>query len=356
MLPRCAGLARGLSAARTGLALPVRRGLSAAAAAAPPASARLPAPRSKFTGNERVARWSFRLAHDNTFLSYTRNAIISTVAGTAMFQFRKEEGRPPLAAAGLLTMGGLFMYIGSGLYVWQILRLRSDLGIGPWAVRWAIFNATWPAGLWSLSLLCLMDETPSWLLNGLVRVEHLLPAALRSSFFLPVRSLVPIVRLLDRAIEYEEMRLKMYQPTGLVLSPSSSSSAFASRVVRRTTNGTMLTNLDYYNVISLRLERLHALRAKLAPLIAGESRVTPTARVMPTVDLLATTVSQLDSALEADLQRTTGGTWRIVLGTFSRMGWTVCPREQLLLAELDAVRMLHRRCHAVKCDSEMIDS
>ena len=36
--------------------------------------------------SQRVAIWSVRLAHDNTFLSYHRNAIIATIAGSAMVQ------------------------------------------------------------------------------------------------------------------------------------------------------------------------------------------------------------------------------------------------------------------------------
>lgn len=48
--------------------------------------------------------WGLRLNHENTFLSWGRNAIISTVAGVALVQYRKAEGRPPLAAFGLLCM------------------------------------------------------------------------------------------------------------------------------------------------------------------------------------------------------------------------------------------------------------
>ena len=35
---------------------------------------------------QRIARWTVRLSHDNTFLSYHRNAIIATVAGCALVQ------------------------------------------------------------------------------------------------------------------------------------------------------------------------------------------------------------------------------------------------------------------------------
>ena len=52
----------------------------------------------------KIGRWNARLAHDNTFLSYHRNAIIATVAGRALIQYRKGEDRPPLAGAGMLAM------------------------------------------------------------------------------------------------------------------------------------------------------------------------------------------------------------------------------------------------------------
>jgi hypothetical protein len=55
------------------------------------------------------SRWGARLAHDNTYLSYSRNAIISTVAGAALVQHSKAEGKPPLAGAGLLAMGAALL-------------------------------------------------------------------------------------------------------------------------------------------------------------------------------------------------------------------------------------------------------
>ena len=130
-----------------------------------------------------VARWNARLAHDNTFLSYHRNAIIATVAGCGLIQYRKGEGRPPLAGAGLLVMGGLYMYVGSGLYVWQVVKLHSSLRLSSGVLFWSLFNASWPLCVWTTSLLCLLDETPAWLLEGLRSVETYLPAALHSTLF-----------------------------------------------------------------------------------------------------------------------------------------------------------------------------
>ena len=130
---------------------------------------------------ERMARWNLRLAHDNTFLSYHRNAIIATVAGSALVQYRKGEGRPPLAASGLLLMGGLYMYVGSALYIWQVVKLRRGLRMSSLAVSWCFFNASWPVLLWTVAMQCVFDETPDWLLDGLQMIEARLPAMVHSS-------------------------------------------------------------------------------------------------------------------------------------------------------------------------------
>ena len=154
-----------------------------------------------------VARWSARLAHDNTFLSYHRNAIIATVAGCALIQYRKGEGRPPLAGTGLLVMGGLYIYVGSGLYVWQCRKLRGPLRLGKSVIFWSIFNAAWPLAIWSVSLACLLDETPAWLITALRHSESYLPATLRSSLFLDPPALYPVCRLLHAVVRHEERRL-----------------------------------------------------------------------------------------------------------------------------------------------------
>ena len=156
----------------------------------------------------RISRWSARLAHDNTFLSYHRNAIIATVAGCALIQYRSAQDRPPLAGAGMLAMGGLYMYVGSGLYLWQTIKLRVPLNLGGPVVFWSLFNASWPLALWTVSLACLLDETPRWLLEGLRTVEHMLPTAIYSSLFVDPPALYPVCRLLQALIGHETTRLQ----------------------------------------------------------------------------------------------------------------------------------------------------
>jgi len=148
------------------------------------------------------------MAHDNTFLSYHRNAMIATVAGAAMVQYRKGEGRPPLGAACLFTIGGFYMYVGSALYVYQAIRLRYTVRLRPWTVLFCCIHAAWPLTLWSIALACLLDETPRWLINGLAMVEGHLPMALHRSLFLPAESLMPVVRLLAVVHAQETGRLR----------------------------------------------------------------------------------------------------------------------------------------------------
>ena len=156
----------------------------------------------------KIQRWGARLAIDNTYLSYSRNAIISTVAGGALIQYHKAEGKPPLAGAGLLFMGGMFMYVGSGLYVMQIYKLAGPMRLSRLAVAWSLFNAIWPATLWSISLTCMLDEYPPWLLEGLRRVEAHLPQVLHSSLFFDPPALYPVCKVLQGVVAHEEARLQ----------------------------------------------------------------------------------------------------------------------------------------------------
>lgn len=237
-----------------------------------------------------VGRWSARLAHDNTFLSYHRNAIIATVAGCALIQYRKGEGRPPLAGTGLLIMGGLYIYVGSGLYVWQCLKLRTALRLGRAQIFWSVFNAFWPLAIWSVSLACLLDETPNWLIELLRHSEQFLPSTIHSSLFLDPPALYPVCRLLHAVVRHEECRLQTVlahaadesrklasQQKGrkqpLQRMASSRSNGWARPVQRRASLGggwgesrdevTLLSDADVSMIIQRRLERMRVLADKL---------------------------------------------------------------------------------------------
>lgn len=285
----------------------------------------------------KIGRWNARLAHDNTFLSYHRNAIIATVAGCALIQYRKGEDRPPLAGAGMLAMGGLYMYVGSALYVWQVLKLRVALRLSTPVVFWSLFNAAWPLGFWSVSLACILDETPTWLLDMLRRVEHRLPSALYSSLFLDPPALYPVCRLLTTLCTHEQTRLKTVLrhaskaqqavvPGGLRLGGGSSNP---------------LSDADVATIIKRRLERFAVLQAKLDVLARSEKPV-PTALSAPILDTLLTELEMLSKVLEIDSMQ--GDT--PLLRWFG--GWPFSSEQQRLREELEAVGALLRRINAVK--------
>lgn len=280
-----------------------------------------------------LSRWSVRLAHDNTFLSYTRNAIICTVAGGALVQYHKAQGRPPLAGTGLLLMGGLFMYGGSALYLYQVSQLQVLCQASTASVVASIGNAFWPSALWTTSLLCLLDETPAWLLEGLRRVEAHLPTALRASLFLDPPALYPVCRLLSGVIAFEETRLgtaRHHARGGWSLV----------KPIRAP-----LTDLDVVTIIARRLERLELLQATLSE-YARSHRAVPTASASPLLDKAAAEVEQLAKVLEADMAPqadTPPPVWWVLT--------RLSAEHKRLRDETQACRALLRRIVAVKFTS-----
>jgi len=276
-----------------------------------------------------VARWNARLSHDNTFLSYSRNAIISTVAGGALVQQNKAEGKPPLAGAGLLLMGGMFMYVGSALYAWQIMKLRRPMQLSTSTVIFGLFNAVWPTTLWSISLACVLEEYPPWLIEGLRSVESHLPSVLHSSLFFDPTSLYPVCKLLQGVIAQEEARL---------------------RTIRRHQAGhwsltkpkrVPLTDADVASIVVRRIERLEMIQQKLNGYAKSE-RACPTAFAAPLLEKLRSEVLQLEKVLESDIapQHDRRAVWWLASMLSSE--------HRMLRDELDAVQALHRRIVAVK--------
>jgi hypothetical protein len=157
-----------------------------------------------------TAAWGLRLSHENTFLSWGRNAIISTVAGVALVQYRKNEGRPPLAAFGLLCMGGGYMITGSIAYVLTAVLLRHSMQLNVRDLIWISLQATWPVLVWGLSFLCMLDEEPEWLMDVLQLARLFLPSVLHDNLFLTDAEAVlePIVRLTVVIARHEQARLR----------------------------------------------------------------------------------------------------------------------------------------------------
>jgi len=272
----------------------------------------------------KIARWNARLAHDNTFLSYHRNAIIATVAGCALIRYRKDEDRPPLDGVALLSMGGLYIYVGSGLYIWQTLKLARPLRYSRFQLGWSIFNAVWPLALWTISLQCLVDETPLWLLEGLRRAEHVLPTALRASLFIDAAALTPVCRLLAGLKEHERARLHAVR-------------AHSHNVAV----GGPLSRADVATIIERRLHRLEVLQSQLDEL-GKRARTVPTALAAPILEQLHTEAQLLEKVLVIDLSQ----------GDRSYLLWraatTFSSELRRLHDELQAVRALLRRIKAVK--------
>lgn len=227
-------------------------------------------------------------------------------------------------------MGGFYMYVGSALYVWQVVKLRKPLMLGSATIFWAVFNATWPLALWSVSLACLLDETPHWLLEGLRRVEHMLPSALYSSLFLDPPALYPVCRLLKTLCTHEETRLasvaRQASGSGLRLGGS---------------NGGPLSGSDVATIIRRRLERFAVLQAKL-DVLARSDKPVPTAIASPVLETLLTEAELLSKVLEIDSAQGDKASlvWFAV--------WRFSSEQRRLRDELEATRMLLRRINAVK--------
>lgn len=215
--------------------------------------------------------------------------MIATVAGASLIQYRVSQERPPLAGACLLAMGGLYMYVGSGLYVWQVWKLAAPLRLGKWTIFWALFNAGWPLTLWSVSLACLLDETPTVLLDGLRLIEGQLPSMLHASLFLDPPALYPVCVILRAVVAHEQQRLARIH--------GHATGSHVSTMVR----AGPLTDSDVATIITKRLERIGALQAKI-DLLARSTDAVPTALIAPLLDTLNTEALMLEKVLEVRRQ------------------------------------------------------
>ena len=298
------------------------------------------------TDSEKMSRWGTRLAHDNTFLSYHRNAIISTIAGSALVQYRAEQRRPPVAAMGLFSIGAFWMYMGSGLYLYQIFKLRHSMRLSNNAIIFGCCNAAFPVMVWTLSVACILDETPAWLLDGLAKMHAAgwLPAALQSSFFLKGETLQPVTRLLEKIQEHERARLSLLAVSASARPPRRELSPTERALLGQPER--VLIDHEYVAIISARLERLEALHARLLPLSQAGS-IASTVTVLPLLDKLETTIEQLEVALDAEVEKVKRR------GVLRR--WYSHTQQDNLEGEIQAVTALRRRCIAVKADSDVIE-
>ena len=201
---------------------------------------------------------------------------------------------------------------------------------GPWSVGLSVLNASWPCALWSISLACLLDETPSWLLEGLRLVEAHLPSAVRTSLFLDPAALYPLCRLLNGVIDHEENRLN-----------TARRHAQGYRSLTKPYRAP-LTDLDVMSIIARRRERLMSIKDELYTYARSE-RTIPTAVAAPLLDKLRVEVQQLEKVLESDVapQRDWPPALWWILTQLSK-------EHRRLRAEMEEVRALLRRIAAVK--------
>mmetsp|Transcript_13616 Transcript_13616/g.30970 ORF Transcript_13616/g.30970 Transcript_13616/m.30970 type:complete len:200 (-) Transcript_13616:79-678(-) len=115
------------------------------------------------TEAERIARWGLRMNLENTFLNYTRNGIISTVAGCAMIQYKVQSGglkRMPLSGVGFLLLGLSFMTLGSLNYIYSYWQLRVLLKVSKYTAMYIGMNGMLVPGLWIVSVYLFVNGAP----------------------------------------------------------------------------------------------------------------------------------------------------------------------------------------------------
>mmetsp|Transcript_71716 Transcript_71716/g.134134 ORF Transcript_71716/g.134134 Transcript_71716/m.134134 type:complete len:194 (+) Transcript_71716:91-672(+) len=132
------------------------------------------------TEAERLARWGLRMNLENTFLSWTRNGIISTVAGCAMIQYKVQNAgskRMPLSGVGFLLLGLSFMTLGSLNYMYSYWQLRSILKVSRYSAVFIGMNGMLVPGLWISSVY--------FFVNGAPRILHHYVESLEQRSMLP---------------------------------------------------------------------------------------------------------------------------------------------------------------------------
>mmetsp|Transcript_47941 Transcript_47941/g.113968 ORF Transcript_47941/g.113968 Transcript_47941/m.113968 type:complete len:202 (+) Transcript_47941:96-701(+) len=135
------------------------------------------------TDTERIARWGLRMNLENTYLNWTRNSIISTVAGCAMIQYKVQQTgakRMPLSGVGFLLLGFSFMTLGSLNYMYSYWQLRSLLRVSKYSAVFIGMNGMLIPSLWISSVYFFVNGAPKMLSNYLevLHKQAMLPKGL----------------------------------------------------------------------------------------------------------------------------------------------------------------------------------
>ncbi|EGD79582.1 hypothetical protein PTSG_10431 [Salpingoeca rosetta] len=118
---------------------------------------------------------SLRLAHENGFLSWTRNCVITTVAAAAFYNI------DPMASSGLFAMSSVFMYAGTFQYWAQARRIHQQTPFTRPALAVIGVVPTTLAACWTLAIFSILDKTPDRVANMVPMVMTRLNRAPASS-------------------------------------------------------------------------------------------------------------------------------------------------------------------------------
>ena len=165
---------------------------------------------------ERADVLGLRLSHENTYLSWSRNGIIATVAAVGIHSVTADENfsagqtsgctatstvvgsctwpiyvTPP--AAAMFGVAGTFFSFGTVQYIAQLSQLARLLQLTPLRKAWMAAHALGAAGFWVLGVRALMLHQP--------RVKGLLPGR-PDMDPLPSLRAAPASAVHDRAGDY----------------------------------------------------------------------------------------------------------------------------------------------------------
>lgn len=100
-----------------------------------------------------LPRWACLLAHENDYLSWTRNAIITTVAAAAFYNVE------PTASVGLFGIGTLFLGVGTAKYWTYTYHLRKVLNFSTSYTLTAIVMPAALIAMYALAVVSLVDDS-----------------------------------------------------------------------------------------------------------------------------------------------------------------------------------------------------
>ncbi|GFO04773.1 transmembrane protein 160 [Plakobranchus ocellatus] len=108
-----------------------------------------------------ISQMNIRLVNENSFLSWCRNAYLSTVVGVAMMA-EGVGGLAQSAGLGALLVGTMNLAWGTGCHVTNLIRLRHVSGMSGFTLFLHLAGSSLHCFLWAFVLICyigFLDET-----------------------------------------------------------------------------------------------------------------------------------------------------------------------------------------------------